>query len=284
MLKKLFLLLAFVAVSAGSAFAASEPSMQEVYQAAQAGRLIEAQGMIDRVLTEHPKSAKAHFVQAELYAKQGRMGDAASALRSAEQLAPGLPFVKPQALQDLRALITAPRAAAPVVSRAAHVQPAPVDAGMPWGLLLAGTGAMALVVWAARSLGQRKTMAAAGTGYPAYAGAGAPQAAGPMQPYAGGAAPMASGPAAGPAAGGLGSGIMGGLATGAALGVGMVAGQALMHRFTDGNRPAPEHAPPADAAWANGPAPNDMGGKDFGIDDASSWDDGGAGGGGDWDS
>ena len=45
---------------------AAEPSMQEVYQAAQSGNFKAAQSMMDQVLRDHPNSGKAHFVQAEI--------------------------------------------------------------------------------------------------------------------------------------------------------------------------------------------------------------------------
>ena len=89
-----------------------------------------------------------------------------------------------------------------------------------------------------------------------------------------------------PATGGMGSGIMGNLATGAALGAGVVAGEALMHHFIDGDKnnviPEPPHH---DTSPWNAPSNisenDDMGGTDFGIADASSWDDDGASDGGD---
>lgn len=270
MLKKILLALSFALLCAAPAFSADEPTMHEVYLAAESGRFIEAQSMLDKVLKEHPNSAKAHFVQAEVLAKQGLRSGAQAELRTAERLAPGLPFVKPQALQGLRAAIATPTAATPSVARAVPVQQTAPDSGMPWGLLLGGAGVIALAIWAFRAMARRNAMAVPANAYPAYAGGAG------MQPM-GAAGGMPVGPTAG---GGMGSGIMGGLATGAALGAGMVAGQALMHHFTDGNRTTPDHVPPAADNFA--PAPNDMGGQDFGVNDASSWDDGGAGG-GDWD-
>lgn len=96
-----------------------------------------------------------------------------------------------------------------------------------------------------------------------------------------------------PAAGGMGSGIMGSLATGAALGAGVVAGEALMHHFIDGDKhnatPEPQHHDTPDTSpWSapgNISGNDDMGGTDFGIADASSWDDNGLGdsdGGDEW--
>ncbi|HUW39049.1 MAG TPA: tetratricopeptide repeat protein [Rhodocyclaceae bacterium] len=241
--------------------AAADPTMHQVYEAAQAGRMAEAQGMMDQVLRDHPNSAKAHFVEAELLAQQGRVAGAAAELATAERLAPGLPFAKPQAVQNLKTRIAGPQRLAP-----AGVRPAAAP-GIPWGLLIAGLALIAAIVFFARSMGRRNAgyIPAANGAYPG----------GPVQAYGpGGVAPM--GPI-GPAGGGIGSGIMGGLATGAALGAGMVAGEALMHHFTDGNRPGV--APSVADSW-DAP-PNDMGGADFGVSDSGSWDDGSGGGGGD---
>ncbi len=261
MIRKIFLALLASAGLVSIAAAAADPTMHQVYEAARAGRMTEAQGMMDQVLRDHPNSAKAHFVEAELLAKQGRMANAASELANAERLAPGLPFAKPEAVSNLRARISG----SPLSSA---VRPAAT--GTPWGLVLIGLGLIAAIVFFARSMARRNVAYIPAGTYPG----------GPMQAYGPGGAPMGPIGPIGPAgpAGGIGSGIMGGLATGAALGAGMVAGEALMHHFTDGNRPSPGAAPFADSWDA---APNDMGGADFGVADSGSWDDGSGGGGGD---
>ncbi len=221
--------------------------------------------MMDKVLLDHPNSGKAHFVEAELLAKQGRLSQAEAELAKAERLAPGLPFAKPDAVARLRTRLAPPHAATPRAA-AAYAPPASAGSGMPWGLLLGGAGLIAFIVFASRLMARRNG--------PVYAQGGNPNyAANPAMPGYGGApgTPMGGG--------GIGSGIMGGLATGAAMGAGIVAGEALMHHFTDGNGnrvSAPEAPPRADA-----PLPDDMGGNDFGVSDNSSWDDSG-GGGDDW--
>src|SRR6202044_3695866 len=77
--------------------------------------------------------------------------------------------------------------------------------------------------------------------------------------------------------GGMGSGIAGGLASGLAVGAGVVAGEELAHHFLDrpGSSALPETVEP-------NPDNGDMGGKDFGISDPGSWDDGGGSSGGDF--
>jgi len=79
------------------------PTVDQIYLAEQAGRLDDAQRMIARVLQAHPKSAKAHYVQAELYALASKLSEARSELKTAEQLQPDLSFAKPRAIANLRA-------------------------------------------------------------------------------------------------------------------------------------------------------------------------------------
>ena len=67
----------------------------------------------------------------------------------------------------------------------------------------------------------------------------------------------------------MGSGLMGSLATGAALGAGMVAGEALASHLMGGS----QHTNPNinnDFNQVGGPAPD---APNFGVNDASSWDD-----------
>jgi hypothetical protein len=273
-----------------SVMAAQDPSMHEVYQAAEQGHFTEAEGMMDQVLKDHPNSAKAHFAEAELLAKQGLMSKAEAELRNAERLQPGLSFAKPQVVSNLKALISASRGQvrtdqslhiAPV-SYAAPASYAPASSGLPWDLILGGVGLLAFIFMATRMMQRRNPAVAPAGNYSGYNGYGNSTGA---QPYATG--PMGGGNAVGmaPASGGLGSGIMGSLATGAAMGAGLVAGEALMHHFTDGNRPSQGSTAFGSGDYThigNAPA-NDMGGNDFGIVDSSSWDTGSGGGDDSWD-
>jgi clan AA aspartic protease (TIGR02281 family) len=78
------------------------PTVDQIYLAEQAGRYEDAQHMIERVLAARPKSAKAHYVQAELFARHAKTAQARSELKIAEQLQPNLGFAKPRALAELR--------------------------------------------------------------------------------------------------------------------------------------------------------------------------------------
>lgn len=269
-------LLVLACVVASFAAVAADPSMAEVYQAAEAGNLAQAQTMIRQVLQDHPNSAKAHFVEAELLARQGQLSTARTELQIAERLAPGLPFAKASAVSSLQTQL----AASPRISGISTLQPSAVSRGPSlWIPLLALAGIMAAAYFVFRARKPQRAPAWNGMPVAPYAPAnGAPAGYG-SPTY--GMAPPAAPPASGS---GIGSGVLGGLAAGAAAGAGMVAGQALMHRMLDGGT-TPAAAPRTiDPAWDAATPPHDMGGDNFGISDSASWDDAGSGSdsGNDW--
>ena len=79
-----------------------EPTIKQIYSAVEAGHLDQAQEMITRVLKAHPQSAKAHYVAAEVDARQQNYGFARKELALAEKLAPGLPFASARSVQKLK--------------------------------------------------------------------------------------------------------------------------------------------------------------------------------------
>ena len=205
---------------------AQEPTLHEVYQAAESGNLAQAQRMMSEVLRAHPNSAKAHYVEAELLAKQGQLAGAAAELGTAERLDPGLPFARPEAVRELKARIASPGSYGQPLSAA--LAPA-TGSGIPWGGLLLGGAALAVIaLGVAAMLNRRKAPAIAGAGVQPY-NPNAPLAT--TQPPAAGATASAA-----PSGSGMGSAILGGLATGAAVGAGMVAGEALAHRLMGGHQ------------------------------------------------
>jgi len=271
-------------LTAGMAMAAQEPTMGQIYAAAQAGNVDQAQVMVQQVLISHPNSAKAHFVQSELFARQGNVSKAQEALSTAERLAPGLPFAKPEAVQALRNQLAA---RAPDAPRQHAAVPAPhseaaAPASNSWLLpaLLAGG-----VIVGAYFIFRRKTPQAIEPS-PYSGGLNGPQTFGnpTMQPAYG---PQGYGqPAYGqPAGSGLGGKIMGGVATGLAVGAGVMAAEAIGRSIMGNHETAPH---PADSFGSSNLEPlsgnADMGGQDFGIND-TSWDDAGSSGSdsSDWD-
>jgi hypothetical protein len=238
--------------------------MHQIYEAAQSGHLPQAQQMIDQVLRDHPQSAKAHYVAAEVAAREGNLASARQELNTAKTLEPGLPFAKHDSVLALerelgqgQTMRTAP-GYAPGFARP--------HSSIPWGVIILVVAGIA-ILWAV--MRRRSTY----VGYPS----GVPAAAGP-----GGYGPAGYGPGYGPGPGygggpGMGSGLAGGLASGLAVGAGVVAGEELAHHFLDGDRREGEVLPRED-----NPQNGDMGGSDFGVSDGGgSWDDGGGSVGGD---
>ena len=306
--------MSFVAV--GPAFAQAEPTMNQIYQAAQAGKLDQAQVMIQQVLIARPNSAKAHFVQAELFARQGLASRGREALGTAERLAPGLPFAKPEAVQALRAqLASKPGQGGAKESNDKNFAlntPTTATADVPMGLiLLLGAGVIAVVVWLVRRKPAVSAVsavsAASGLAPGVYAnpssmtesrglngpqsfGSGVAGNAGVAPAYAqpGAQAGFGQAPYGQPASIGMGGRVLGGLATGLAVGAGVMAAQAigknLMGNNEQGANPKDSGSGGSHEALAGN---RDMGGENFGINDNASWDDAGGsadlGGGGDWD-
>ena len=139
-----------VAVLAASAWCAApaawaqDATVKQVYQAAEAGKFIEAQAMMDKVLRDHPNSGKAHFIEAELLAKQGKF--TAGRGRAGDCRAAGAGIAVRQAGSGAEiAIADAARAAPPAPARQAGQRrltclmtrqvpaPRPPAAALPWG-------------------------------------------------------------------------------------------------------------------------------------------------------
>ena len=246
---------AAVLLTSNAAFA--EATLPEVYQAVQSGQMAKADAMMKEVLQNHPNSAKAHYVASELYLKEGKLEAARNHFIKAQNLAPGLPFAQPESVQKLQVQL-ASGAGIPAAS-----QTSIFSNPLFWGLIAI------LVIGVIIVMKRRKAEAvqvynAPSAGYPGTPGGPAGYPGGPGGPGYPGA----------PAAGGMGSGLMGSLATGAALGAGMYAGQALASSLMGGHDNGHSNA-------GSNPNLNQVGGPasldpNFGVRDASSWDDSGA--------
>jgi hypothetical protein len=289
----------------GPAVAQTEPTMDEVYGAAKSGQLDKAQTMIQQVLIGHPNSAKAHYVQAEIAARQNQLPRAREALANAERLAPGLPFAKAESVQALRTQLGGSASAAPVAATAAPFdETAPAAKSLPWGLILLFGGAgIALLIFLAKRgskpnpsvFGNAMPATNAGLNGPQAFGGQAPAPYGPQggapygqqggaphgqQPYGQQYGPQNSqqyAPNQGP---GMGGRIMGGVATGLAVGAGFMAAEAIGRNLMGGEEGKEASAAAPETQHALPDTNADMGGQDFGIQDSGSWD---SGGGDSWD-
>jgi len=245
----------------GTALADTDPTVHQIYEAASSGHLDQAQQMMDQVLRDHPNSAKAHYVQAELYAREGKSALARAELARAEQLAPGLPNENPRSVTELKSELGLIRP----VDRPIRTTGTGTSAShVPWGAVLI----LALVIGVIWMLFRRRRT------YAQYPPNSVPTT-----------APGTYGPggygAGAPGGSGIGSTVAGGLAGGLAAGAGIVAGEAIAHRLLDGGRSGELPASAADNDESN-ISNSDMGGTDFGVDDPGSWGDSSSGGGDDW--
>ena len=258
-----------------------EPTIDEVYRAAESGRFSDADAMMARVLSAHPQSAKAHFVHAELLAKEGHRAAAKAEYVRADALEPGLPFAKPGAVENLRRTfdsvdsptVTTPPSRSAAVPVAANSAPSSI--GTPLKIGLALLLAMAAFLIFRRQGNRGAGMAGASTVPQGFAAQASPASATAYAPTY--ASPTATPSTAAPAGGGLGGALM----SGAAMGLGAVAVQQAVNYFghRDGSAPATTPAPvqTSQPAFPNHLGPDksdDLGGNDFGITDAGSWDDG----------
>ena len=244
----------------GTALADTEPTVHQIYQAASSGHLDQAQQMMDQVLRDHPDSAKAHYVQSELYAREGKLSLARAELARAEQLAPGLPKENPRSVAELKSELGLSRRDEPSLGaiRGSTFH-------FPWVTVLI----LALLVGVTWMLFRRRTT------YAQYPPSGVAPAAPGTYP------PGGYGPGGPVGSGGIGSTVAGGLAGGLAAGAGIVAGEALAHSVLDREHSSATRVPEADNSGPDA-ANSDMGGTDFGVDDPGSWDDSSGGGGDDW--
>ncbi|MDB5897277.1 MAG: uncharacterized protein JWP41_879 [Ramlibacter sp.] len=242
--------------------AATEPSVHQIYEAATSGDIRGAQQMIDQVIAAHPNSARAHYVKAELSARERDAATARAELATAERLAPGLPFARPDAVTALRAQVerlaaaparsTEPRAAQQRAdTRRMGAPPAQERSGggFPFGaiLLAAMVGVVVLMIMRRR----RSAAIASGPGQQPWGVGGSASSPGvarrgfdidPQRGYdpamgpggtMGGMGPMGG---TGPQQGSMGSSLMRGLGTGLAVGAGAVAAQEIGRRMFDHGR------------------------------------------------
>ena len=235
---------------AGLAGAATDPTLHEVYEASRTGHVADAQKMMRQVLQDHPGSAKAHYVAAEVDARAGDVAQARRELATAESLDSSLSFARPEAVQALRRELGPARRTNTLLSTA---QPA---RSLPWGTLALVALAAGALWWAVR-----RRSATASLPYSAAIPPGA----------------MTGNPVGyGATVPGAGNGVLGSLASGIAVGAGVAAGEELVRHLMQPERPA--NAGFGTAQAADLPEYPDQGGDDFGVRDGDSWDAGGSAG------
>jgi hypothetical protein len=226
-MKKLLVSLAFLAASS---LAWALPTVQQVEAEVQQGHTVRAETMMGEVVAAKPGSAKAHYVYAEILARNGKFKLAAEEEAKARQIDPDAKFADPakvlafEQLLDREQLGVSRSPAVPAQQVAVAPMSAPArGAGMPSWVWMAALAAIAFFLW--RGLSRSRAVATGSL-------AGAPGSAG--MPYAGG---PTMNPAA-PYGGGMqpGSGLLGtGMAVAGGVAGGMLLDELLHHRNGPGN-------------------------------------------------
>ncbi len=257
-----------------SSVAWAAPSEQQVQDAVKAGQFTQAQSMMADVVAEHPDSAKAHYVYAELLAHNGAYNKASEEASKAQQLDPKIAFTDPAKFsafqRELQRAQNRSTTTRPVTSNTPAVAPsygstAPsAGGGIPGWVWLVGLVVLAIVLW--RGL-MRSRMASGVASGPA-AGYGQP---GMNQGYGPGYSPYGPGgmPGAQPRSGALGTG----LAVAGGVAGGMLLDEVLHHR--DGGSGAGGGFIPD----ANAGAASDLQDRSIDFGNGNDWGSGGGGGG-----
>jgi len=245
---KIFSLVLLAALLAGAGQApAQTASPREIQGLIAAGQPQAALDDLAPVLQAHPNSGMAWYLDAEAQDALNNEPAARSALATAQQDAPGLPFAKP----------------AEVAALQAHLAQSSSRGGFSMSPVMIVLGLVVLFVLF--RLFRRRRAAY----YPPGYGAGAPRGYAPP-----GYAPPGY-PSYGPEGGGLGSSLLGGLAAGA----GFAAGERIIDDMTGRDQG------PVDSAWGADPTPDRDDGLSGSPDwDSGGSSDSGSdsGSGGDW--
>lgn len=124
-MKKLMLVGCLALAAAGSAFAGDSP--KDVDAAIKAGNYSLAEQDLRAALVEHPQSAKAHYILAQVLAHEGNIGEAKKEAGEAQRLDPKLGFTDPAKFEKFQGELDralAPPAQRPTSSSRASAVPA----------------------------------------------------------------------------------------------------------------------------------------------------------------
>jgi hypothetical protein len=123
------LILSFVLMIVSSMAIAADDSPKEVQALIARGDYPAAEAMLRDAVSEHPKSAKAHYVLAEVLAHQGNIGEAKTEAAKAASLDPETHFTDPAKFQAFQHKLDA--ALAPVSNTRSATAPARLTESAP---------------------------------------------------------------------------------------------------------------------------------------------------------
>ncbi len=271
-----------------SALAFAVPSRQDVESAVKAGDYPRAESMMREVVAADPRSARAHYVYAEVLAHESRFDDAAAQARQARELDPKIGFTDPAKFGQLEQRLQreqsrpatsgrAPAADVPAPAPAPYERAA-VAGGTPGWVWALGFAAVAFVLWRVVSRRAGGSPAGVPAGYGAAPAGYAPG-------YGPGYGQPGYGPGGYPPGAAPGGGLM---RTGLAAAGGVAAGMLAEHLLEEHRDRAVDDR---FAGGAGGPIPGvfdddasraagELGSQPIDFGGGAGWDDGGSGGGG----
>lgn len=228
-MKKLWLTALLLLLVSGAALAADGP--KEVEAALKQGNYTLAEQELRQAIVEHPQSAKAHYLLAQVLAHQGNIGDAQQEATQAKQLDPKLGFTNPARFERFQSELNqalAPASAHATVSTRQQAAPAvaePVEPRSQGGSILPWVFGAIIVVLLIGWFRRRQQSPVPNQGY------GAP---GAQNPYGNGPYPP-NYPQSPGVGSGIGGSILGGLA-GGVLGAAAVNAYENHERREEGER------------------------------------------------
>lgn len=225
---------------------ANIPSIHAISQTVNSGNLRQAHQMIEAVLQVHPKSAKAHYVDAQILVLQGNPQGAKHALEIARELDPNLSFVDQQNVIKLQQRITS----------LTHSHPKSNHSWVPW-IILAIALLVLYFIWknaSKRKMSYQNTPSSLANQHNQNNSQTAQNNGGSGNGF-------------------FGNGIFGNIMSGLAMGAGFAAGERVVDNLMDSHDSNTDQ-PQTDFQNDNEQGYFDSADNDFGIDDSSSWDDG----------
>ena len=204
------------------------PTVQQVEAEVQQGHYSQAESMMREVVDAKPGSAKAHYIYAEILARNGSFSKAAEEAAKAKQLDPDVKFTQPEKFQAFEKLLEREQkpvqrteSSNPVFPAAATAAPLRAPAGgIPSWVWLAALGVVGYLLWRGFSRSQAAPSMNGSFGVP-----GTGYGAAPAGGYGSGA-PYMNTPPVSPS-GGL---LKTGLAVAGGVAAGMMVDEMLHHR------------------------------------------------------
>ncbi len=160
-MKKLLCALALGVAMTGAAWAQTDVSPAMVKQALASGNYAQAEQELNQVIAQHPDSAKAHYVLAQVLAKEGNLQGARQQLDAAAKIDPAIHFTSPDRYNAFRAEIGQAMgelgghraSTAASYGRPATIAPSEAQHGHGFGLIIGLVILLAVValIWRAMS-------------------------------------------------------------------------------------------------------------------------------------